>query len=132
MEAGVIASWNKKIGDTVKRDVFADIETDKATLELESYKNGTLLYIGAEKGEKIPVNGFFCIIGDKDKVNIEEIVSAINGGVSAGITGKFRKARSNLCSSLAQTTFETTTDNIGNGRLKASPLAKKNSERKRC
>ncbi|HEV7782016.1 MAG TPA: biotin/lipoyl-containing protein, partial [Chitinophagaceae bacterium] len=58
MEEGVIASWHKNVGDTVKKgDVLADIETDKATLELESYKNGTLLHIGARQGEKIPVNG---------------------------------------------------------------------------
>jgi len=65
MEEGVIASWLKNVGDTVKKgDVLAEIETDKATMELESYKNGTLLHIGAEKGEKIPVNGLLCIIGD--------------------------------------------------------------------
>src|SRR6187549_1692862 len=63
MTEGVIASWNKKVGDTVKKgEVLADIETDKATMELESYKNGTLLYIGAEKGQKIEVNALLCII----------------------------------------------------------------------
>jgi pyruvate dehydrogenase E2 component (dihydrolipoamide acetyltransferase) len=73
MEAGVIASWNKQVGDTVKKgDVLADIETDKATMELESYKNGTLLYIGAKQGEKIPVNGLLCIIGEKGKVDIDD------------------------------------------------------------
>ena len=58
MEEGVIAAWHKNVGDAVKKgDVLAEIETDKATMELESYKNGTLLHIGAQKGEKIPVNG---------------------------------------------------------------------------
>ncbi|MBL7750674.1 MAG: biotin/lipoyl-binding protein, partial [Chitinophagaceae bacterium] len=57
MTDGVIASWAKKVGDTVKKgDLLAEIETDKATMELESYKNGTLLYVGAEKGQKIAVN----------------------------------------------------------------------------
>jgi pyruvate dehydrogenase E2 component (dihydrolipoamide acetyltransferase) len=77
MEAGVIASWNKQVGDTVKKgEVLAEIETDKATMELESYKNGTLLYIGAQQGEKIPVNGLLCIIGEKGKVDVNAIVAA--------------------------------------------------------
>jgi pyruvate dehydrogenase E2 component (dihydrolipoamide acetyltransferase) len=78
MEEGIIASWNKNVGDSVKKgDVLAEIETDKATMELESYKNGTLLYIGAQKGEKIPVNALLCIIGEKDKVNVDAIVAAV-------------------------------------------------------
>ncbi|HSU49326.1 MAG TPA: biotin/lipoyl-containing protein, partial [Segetibacter sp.] len=57
MTEGVIASWQKNIGDTVKKgEVLAEIETDKATMELESYKNGTLLFQGAKPGEKILVN----------------------------------------------------------------------------
>ena len=57
MTEGVIADWHKKVGDMVKKgDVLADIETDKATMELESYKEGKLLYTGAQKGEKIAVN----------------------------------------------------------------------------
>src|SRR5688500_10086600 len=63
MGEGVIAAWHKNVGDVVKKgEVLADIETDKATMELESYKNGTLLHIGAQQGEKIPVNGLLCII----------------------------------------------------------------------
>ena len=77
MEEGVIAGWHKNVGDAVKKgEVLADIETDKATMELESYKNGTLLYIGAQKGEKIPVNGLLCIIGEKGKVDVDAIVAA--------------------------------------------------------
>ena len=61
MTEGVIAGWNKNVGDTVKKgDVLAEIETDKATMELESYKNGKLLYQGAKKGEKIAVNDLLC------------------------------------------------------------------------
>ena len=56
MTEGVIADWHKKVGDSVKKgDILADIETDKATMELESYKEGKLLYIGAQKGEKIAI-----------------------------------------------------------------------------
>src|SRR5690606_4201315 len=64
MTEGVIAAWHKKVGDTVKKgDLLAEVETDKATMDLESYKDGTLLYIGAEKGDKVPVNALLCIIG---------------------------------------------------------------------
>ena len=80
MTEGVIASWQKNVGDTVKKgDILAEIETDKATMELESYKNGTLLYIGAKQGEKIAVNELLCIIGEKGKVDIDAIVNAAKG-----------------------------------------------------
>src|ERR1041385_8854085 len=65
MTEGVVASWNKKVGDTVKRgDILAEIETDKATMEFESFYNGTLLYIGVEKGQGAPVDAILAIIGD--------------------------------------------------------------------
>ena len=81
MTEGVVASWHKKVGDSVKKgEVLADIETDKATMELESYKNGTLLYQGAKDGEKIQVNDLLCIIGDKAKVDVDAIVAASKGG----------------------------------------------------
>src|ERR1041385_4323494 len=66
MTEGVVASWNKKVGDTVKRgDILAEIETDKATMEFESFFNGTLLYIGLEKGQSAPVDSILAIIGEK-------------------------------------------------------------------
>src|SRR5579875_2951062 len=81
MTEGVIAAWHKNVGDKVKKgDVLADIETDKATMELESYKNGTLLYQGAKQGDKIAVNDLLCIIGEEGKVDVNAIVSAANGG----------------------------------------------------
>jgi pyruvate dehydrogenase E2 component (dihydrolipoamide acetyltransferase) len=64
MTEGVIAAWHKNVGDTVKKgDVLAEIETDKATMELESYQNGTLLYTGGDKGAKLQVNDLLAIIG---------------------------------------------------------------------
>ena len=60
MTEGVIASWQKNVGDDVKKgDILAEIETDKATMELESYKDGKLLYQGAKAGDKIDVNEGF-------------------------------------------------------------------------
>ncbi|HQW45086.1 MAG TPA: biotin/lipoyl-binding protein, partial [Chitinophagaceae bacterium] len=64
MTEGVIAAWHKKVGDTVKKgDLLAEIETDKATMELESYKDGILLHIGGDKGTKIQVDELLAIVG---------------------------------------------------------------------
>jgi pyruvate dehydrogenase E2 component (dihydrolipoamide acetyltransferase) len=83
MTEGVIAGWQKQVGDTVKKgEVLADIETDKATMELESYKDGVLLYQGAKAGEKILVNDLLCIIG-KEGMDIASIVAAAKAGGSA-------------------------------------------------
>jgi pyruvate dehydrogenase E2 component (dihydrolipoamide acetyltransferase) len=66
MEEGVIASWLKKVGDTVKPgDILAEVETDKATMELESYEEGVLLYVGVNEKDSVPVNGIIAIIGEK-------------------------------------------------------------------
>ena len=67
MVEGVIAAWHKKVGDSVKtNELLAEVETDKATMEYESYNTGTLLYMGAEAGKSVPVNGVLAIIGEKD------------------------------------------------------------------
>jgi pyruvate dehydrogenase E2 component (dihydrolipoamide acetyltransferase) len=77
MTEGVIAAWHKKVGDAVKKgDLLAEIETDKATMELESYKDGTLLHVGADKGGKLQVNDLLCVIGQQG----EDISQYVNGG----------------------------------------------------
>src|SRR5260221_671050 len=87
MTEGVIADWHKKVGDMGKKgDVLADIETDKATMGLESYKEGKLLYIGAQKGDKIAINTLLAVIGDDKKVDLRQIkTAAATGGKSAVI-----------------------------------------------
>jgi len=132
MTEGVIAGWNKNVGDTVKKgDILAEIETDKATMELESYKNGKLLYQGAKKGEKIAVNDLLCIIGEEGKVDVNAVVAAAKGG-----TGKVQdtndKAQEGDSKPVVPASGEEpTTSNeqqatsSSNGRIKASPLAKK-------
>jgi pyruvate dehydrogenase E2 component (dihydrolipoamide acetyltransferase) len=65
MTEGVIAKWLKKVGDLVKSgDIIAEVETDKATMELENYEDGTLLYIGAKEGEGVLVDGIIAIVGE--------------------------------------------------------------------
>src|SRR5689334_11823305 len=76
MTEGVIAEWHKKVGDPVKKgELLAEVETDKATMELESYKDGTLLYIGVDKGGKLQVNDLLAIIGNKG----EDISGLVKG-----------------------------------------------------
>lgn len=83
MTEGVIASWLKKVGDTVKSgDILAEVETDKATMELESYDDGTLLYIGPKEKESVPVDGILAIIGKKDE-DISGLLSQVDGGGGA-------------------------------------------------
>ncbi len=80
MTEGVIASWQKNVGEDVKKgEVLAEIETDKATMELESYKDGKLLFQGAKQGDKVQVNDLLAIIG-KEGLNVDEIVNGLQGG----------------------------------------------------
>ena len=79
MKEGIIAEWHKKVGDTVKSDdVIAEVETDKATMEVMPYIDGTLLYIGVEKGKGVPVNGIMAIIG-KPGEDYQSILDAEKG-----------------------------------------------------
>jgi pyruvate dehydrogenase E2 component (dihydrolipoamide acetyltransferase) len=134
MEAGVIASWNKQVGDTVKKgEVLAEIETDKATMELESYKNGTLLYIGAQQGEKIPVNGLLCIIGEKGKVDVDAIVAASTSQPLTAAPVATPAATSSTATAVAAPAMATVVSEAlpaSNGRIIASPLAKKIAQEK--
>ncbi|TDH23007.1 pyruvate dehydrogenase complex dihydrolipoamide acetyltransferase [Segetibacter sp. 3557_3] len=133
MTEGVIAGWNKNIGDDVKKgDVLAEIETDKATMELESYKDGKLLYQGAQPGEKIQVNDLLCIIG-QEGLNIDEIVAAAKGGAttSAPAQQEAPAAEATPKEQPVQQTQQAAAPAVVNeGRIFASPLAKKIAEEK--
>ena len=135
MTEGVIADWHKKVGDVVKKgEVLADIETDKATMELESYKDGKLLHIGAQKGEKIAVNDLLAVIGDESKVDLGKIVAAAkNKGVAAPVAAGDSTPAQAASAQPAQAVSAANsaapaTGNLSvsaDGRIKASPLAKK-------
>ncbi len=136
MTEGVIAGWQKNVGDTVKKgDVLADIETDKATMELESYKDGLLLYQGAKAGEKIQVNDLLCIIGTAG-FDINPIIQAAKGGAANNVavaTDTAKKDAEPAVSSREQPPAPTQADEqkiINEGRIFASPLAKKLAEEK--
>jgi pyruvate dehydrogenase E2 component (dihydrolipoamide acetyltransferase) len=123
MTEGVIAAWHKKPGDVVKSgDLLAEVETDKATMEYESYNNGTLLYVGAEAGKAIPVNGVLAIIGEKD-ADWKTLLKAHEGKGSAQPAA--REAEPQQQAEAEQKSADTTVQHGSNGRIKASPLAKK-------
>jgi pyruvate dehydrogenase E2 component (dihydrolipoamide acetyltransferase) len=76
MEDGVVAKWLKSVGDKIEEgDILAEIETDKATMEFESFHEGTLLYIGTQEGETSPVDTLLAIIGEEDE-DISDILKA--------------------------------------------------------
>jgi pyruvate dehydrogenase E2 component (dihydrolipoamide acetyltransferase) len=133
MTEGVIAGWHKNVGDSVKKgEVLADIETDKATMELESYKDGILLYQGAKAGEKIQVNDLLCIIG-KQGLDINAIIAAVKSGGNAAPA----EAPKTEAAPAAPTTQPAaaaaqpaTAEVVNEGRILASPLAKKMASEK--
>ncbi|OOQ58960.1 dihydrolipoamide acetyltransferase family protein [Mucilaginibacter pedocola] len=80
MTEGVLAKWHKKVGDKVKSgDVLAEVETDKATMDFESYQDGTLLYIGVEEGSAVPVDAVIAVLGKEG----EDYKALLEGGASA-------------------------------------------------
>ena len=84
MTEGVVAAWHKKVGDKVKSgELLADIETDKATMEFESFQNGVLLYIGVEKGKGAPVDSILAILGNEGEDISALLAEEANKGVSA-------------------------------------------------
>ena len=119
MTTGTVASWLKKVGDAVKEgDILAEIETDKATMEFESFNEGTLLYIGIQEGESAPVDSVLAIIGPAgtDITGIAENYS--KGGEASAVA----KTETPAPVASSQPDQETTTSD--NGRIFASPLAK--------
>ncbi|MDP2422532.1 pyruvate dehydrogenase complex dihydrolipoamide acetyltransferase [Sediminibacterium sp.] len=128
MTEGVIASWQKNVGDTVKKgEVLADIETDKATMELESYKDGVLLYQGAQAGEKILVNDLLCIIG-KEGLDVAAIVAAVKAGNGSSAPKEEAPAAPSVVATAAPVAAPAPVVEqavVNSGRIFASPLAKR-------
>ncbi len=129
MEEGVIASWLKKVGDqVVSGDILAEVETDKATMELESYDDGELLYIGHKAGESVPVDGILAIIGEKG-ADFETLLKAESAAPVAAKVEAPSEAKTSQSTPAPITQVSSapvqTVSATSNGRLKASPLAKK-------
>jgi len=131
MTEGKIVAWNKKVGDAVKSDdVLAEVETDKATMEVVGYEEGTLLYIGVEAGSAAKVNGLIAIVG-KAGTDISAYIAAEKSGANAAApaaeSGQQAQPVTNTTAAGATqpATNTTTAASTTDGRIKASPLAKK-------
>lgn len=126
MTEGVIAAWHKKVGDAVhKGDVLADIETDKATMELESYKDGILLHQGAAAGATIRVNDLLCIIG-KESLDVPAILAALQtSGTSSASAPQPAATTAAPISTPATANNTAVEEQATGGRIFASPLARK-------
>jgi pyruvate dehydrogenase E2 component (dihydrolipoamide acetyltransferase) len=129
MTEGKIIQWNKKVGDKVKSDdVIAEVETDKATMEVVGYEEGTLLYIGVEAGQAAKVNGIIAIVG-KEGTDVSAYVKAEKNksGLAPEVKQEPGKKEEEATAHVSEgsTGLRETTATSENGRVKASPLAKK-------
>ncbi|RZJ55301.1 MAG: pyruvate dehydrogenase, partial [Flavobacterium sp.] len=124
MTEGVIAEWHKKVGDKVKDDdILADVETDKATMEVMGYATGTLLHVGVQKGEAAEVNGIIAIVGPEGTD-----VSGILAGGTAPVAAKTESKETESPKAAEAPKEEEKAKVVSNsngGRIIASPLAKK-------
>ncbi len=123
MAEGIIVSWNKKVGDKIKPgDVLADVETDKATMELESYNEGTLLYIGVEAGKAVKVDGILAVVGKEGEAYESLLVEVVAPAVAASDTKSANTSEKEITTA---PTASTPVIDFSDERIKASPLAKK-------
>jgi pyruvate dehydrogenase E2 component (dihydrolipoamide acetyltransferase) len=123
MTDGVIEKWHKKVGDKVKSgELLADIATDKATMEFESFQDGVLIHIGVQEKQSIPVDSIIAILG-KGGEDINAILASVNSAGSAPATTSAPKAEAPV-QTAAPVVNTTTTSSSNDGRVKASPLAK--------
>lgn len=135
MTEGVVAQWLKKVGDKISEgDILAEIETDKATMEFESFNEGTLLYIGLKDGESAPVDSLLAIIGEEgediDAILKEFKTAAKSESITAETTKTEAPKAPEKAAEIAEPVKVSETAQapiIANdsGRIIASPLAKK-------
>jgi pyruvate dehydrogenase E2 component (dihydrolipoamide acetyltransferase) len=139
MTEGVVAEWHKKVGDAVESgELLAEIETDKATMEFESFQDGVLLHIGVEKGQTAEVDSILCILGAKG----EDFSALLQAGEAAPQSKEEKAAPVSVAepvAAVAQPTAPASAEvalqaashsATSNGRLKASPLARKLADEK--
>ena len=124
MTTGTVATWLKKVGDSVKEgDILAEIETDKATMEFESFNSGTLLYIGVQEGDSAPVDTILAVLGPAG-TDVSGVVANFKVGSSSEETKK-EEVKSETPSTVMSSGVETSQNTNSGGRIFASPLAKK-------
>ncbi len=128
MTEGVIAQWNFKVGDTIKSDdAIADVETDKATMEVTAYADGTLLYVGLEAGQAAKVNDIIAIVGPAGT----DVTPLLNQKSSAGAKSESKKEEEKPVVQESKSDAPVAaSSSSSDSRIKASPLAKKIAKEK--
>jgi pyruvate dehydrogenase E2 component (dihydrolipoamide acetyltransferase) len=132
MTDGTVAVWHKKVGDQVSEgDLLAEIETDKATMEFESFQEGVLLHIGVEEGKMAPVDSILAVLGEKG----EDITDVLKNGAaeqSVEVSEENEEAPQKIQgeSDKTESASIAVEQPIADVRLKASPLAKKMASEK--
>lgn len=129
MTEGVLAKWHKKVGDKVKSgDLVAEVETDKATMDFESFQEGTVLYIGVEEGKAVPVDGIIAVFGKEG----EDYKSLLTEAPQAAAPVKevASETTTNIASAINSNASAPSSNATSDSRVKASPLAKKLAEEK--
>ncbi|NBW70232.1 MAG: pyruvate dehydrogenase complex dihydrolipoamide acetyltransferase [Bacteroidetes bacterium] len=133
MEEGVIAKWNVKEGDTVSAgDIIAEVETDKATMDVEVFDGGTILKIVPGEGDAVPLGGLIAIIGDAGE-DISSLLDSDGGATSdpsASTESSKEVEQTETTVSATQLPTAANDSTSSDGRIKASPLAKKIAEEK--
>jgi pyruvate dehydrogenase E2 component (dihydrolipoamide acetyltransferase) len=126
MTEGKIVTWYKKVGDTVKNDdVLADVETDKATMEVMGYAEGTLLYVGVPEGSAAKINDIIAIVG-KPGTDIQGLLQAPTTTPAApSASGTTTPAPATIAAGPSANPTENTQTTDNDSRLKISPLARK-------
>jgi pyruvate dehydrogenase E2 component (dihydrolipoamide acetyltransferase) len=143
MTVGTVAKWHANKGDAISEgDLLAEIETDKATMEFESFQEGTLLYIGVQEGEEAPVDSILAILGQEGE-DVQSIIENFNSGskdksdsdskadepAEPAAEAPVKEEKKKEAPAAPQVTTSASSSTTG-GRIKASPLAKKLAEEK--
>lgn len=126
MTEGTVATWLKQVGDKVEEgDILAEIETDKATMEFESFQSGTLLYIGIHEGESAPVDSVLAVVGPAG-TNVDALVASVKAGNNPLEEKEVvAEAKQEVVQEIKQESAVAVTTNVASGRVFASPLARK-------
>src|SRR5882672_8859744 len=91
MTEGVVAKWHKKVGDKIKSgELLADINTDKATMEFESFQDGVLIHIGIEEGKAVPVDSIIAILG-KGGEDVKAILASVGNSATSAPKQEIKK-----------------------------------------
>ncbi len=129
MTEGVVRKWNFKVGDTIKSgDILAEVETDKATMDLENYEKGTILHFAINEGDAVPVDGIIAIVGNAGE-DFAALLSAAPAPAASTSNEKTESPAVEAAAPVVEAPVVNTNSSNGS-RVLASPLAKKLAEAK--